>query len=311
LSVIDPVIECNNIGKKYHNRWAIKNINYKFLKGKVTLIAGPSGAGKSTLINIISGIISPSEGNIFLFGYNLNLNFQKIKPYISCAWNETSLFSNMSVINNLRFFSYLRRQTLEETDTKINDILRIFELSHDKNKFISNLSLGSKRKVDLCRALINNFEILLLDEPSAFLDNKAKKTLVKILCKYKEQGKSIIIVSHHASLYSNLIDDIIIMKNGKIIYNQSMENLIANTKEFRNAFILKTSNRLLANDILQTLPGIENTYVSQKAVHVYLKEEGDLSYIINLLGNKGLKINKIISKEPNLDKLIGELINAH
>jgi ABC-type multidrug transport system ATPase subunit len=101
------------------------------------------------------------------------------------------------------------------------------------------------------------------------------------------------------------------MKNGKIIYNQSMENLIASTKEFRNAFILKTSNRLLANDILQTLPGIENTYVSQKAVHVYLKEEGYLSYIINLLGNKGLKINKIISKEPNLDKLIGELINTH
>jgi ABC-type multidrug transport system ATPase subunit len=150
-----------------------------------------------------------------------------------------------------------------------------------------------------------------LDEPSAFLDNKSKIALVKILCRYKEEGKSIIIVSHHASLYSNLIDDIIIMKDGKIISSQSMENLINNTKEFRNAFILKTSNRLLANEILQTLPEIENTYVSQKAVHVYLKEDGELSSIINLLGNRGLKINKIISKEPNLDKLIGELINAH
>ncbi|MGZ5501547.1 MAG: ATP-binding cassette domain-containing protein, partial [Nitrososphaeraceae archaeon] len=86
ISVIYPVIECNNIGKKYHNHWAIKNINYKFLKGKVTLISGPSGAGKSTLINIISGIISPSEGNIFLLEYDLNTNFKKIKPYISCVW---------------------------------------------------------------------------------------------------------------------------------------------------------------------------------------------------------------------------------
>ena len=68
---------------------------------------------------------------------------------------------------------------------------------------------------------------------------------------------------------------------------------------------------MLANDILQTLPEIENTYVSQKAVHVYLKEgDGDLSSIINSLGNRGLKIKKIISKEPNLDKLIGEIING-
>ena len=143
------------------------------------------------------------------------------------------------------------------------------------------------------------------------MDNKSKKTLVKILGKYKEEGKSIIIVSHHASLYSNLIDVVIIMKNGKIIYNQPLENLIKNTKEFKNAFILKTSNRLLANDILRTLPEIEDTYLSQKSVHVYLKEgDGDLTSIINSLGSKGLKIKKIISKEPNLDKLIGELINA-
>ena len=107
--------------------------------------------------------------------------------------------------------------------------------------------------------LLNNSEILLLDEPSSFLDNKSKKTLVKILGKYKEKGKSIIIISHHASLYSDLIDVVIIMKNGKIIYNQPLENLIKNTKEFKNAFILKTSNRLLANDILRTLPEIEDT----------------------------------------------------
>ena len=290
----------------------IKNIDYKFLRGKVTLISGPSGAGKSTLINIISGIISPSEGNILLLGYNLHSNFKKVKSYISCVWNEPSLFSNMSVINNLRFFSYLRGQDIKEIDIKVNDILQSFEIIHDKNKFISNLSQGTKRKVDLCRALINNSEILLLDEPSSFLDNKSKKTLVKILEKYKEEGKSIIIVSHHASLYSELIDVVIIMKNGKIIYNQPLENLIKNTKEFKNAFILKTSNRLLANDILRTLPEIEDTYLSQKSVHVYLKEgDGDLTSIINSLGSKGLKIKKIISKEPNLDKLIGELINAH
>jgi ABC-2 type transport system ATP-binding protein len=277
----------------------------------VTLISGPSGAGKSTLINILSGIIPPTEGTILLMGQNLESDFKKIKPHISCVWNEPSLFTNMSIINNLRFFSFLRGFSLIELDTKINDILRAFEISHDKNKFISNLSLGSKRKVDLCRALINNFEILLLDEPSVYLDNKAKKTLVKILSQYKEGGKSIIIVSHHASLYSNLIDNLIIMKNGQIINNQSIENLINDTKEFRNAFILKTSNRLLTNDLLQTLPDIEKTYVSQKAVHIYLKENGDITSIIKLLANKGLKINKIISKEPNLDKLIGEIINAH
>jgi ABC-type multidrug transport system ATPase subunit len=94
----------------------------------------------------------------------------------------------------------LRGHSLIEIDTKINDILRDFEISYDKNKFISNLSLGSKRKVDLCRALINNSEILLLDEPSVYLDNKSKK-IVKILSQYKEAGKSIIISFESSSVY--------------------------------------------------------------------------------------------------------------
>jgi ABC-type multidrug transport system ATPase subunit len=276
-------------------------------KGRSLLIAGSSGAGKSTLINMLSGITLPTEGNIKVLGYNPNC--EEIRSNLSWVWNEISLFPNMSIIDNLRFFLFLRKKK-KEANIKIQKILDDFKLTYDQKMFVSNLSTGTQRKVDICRALLNDFEILFLDEPSSFLDNRSKKSLVKILTNYKKNGKSIIIISHHASLFSDLIDDVIILKNGKIIYNQPVENLTNNTKEFRNAFILKTSNRILSNDILQMLPGVESTYISQKAVHVYLKEGFTIDSLINSLNNNNIRIKKIISKEKNLDTLIGEIMNA-
>ena len=82
----------------------IKNIDYKFLRGKVTLISGPSGAGKSTLINIISGIISPSEGNILLLGYNLHSNYKKVKSYISCVGTNLLSFQICQLLIIYAFF---------------------------------------------------------------------------------------------------------------------------------------------------------------------------------------------------------------
>ena len=309
--LIDSIIECNHLGKRYHKNWVLKDINLKISPGKITLLAGPSGAGKSTLINILSGVIPLSEGNFSLLGNSINMGFEKVKPFISCVWSEVSLFLNMSAANNLRFYSFLYGQDRRTVDNKIKEILNYFGVSHEYDKYVHNLSSGVQRKVDLCRAFMNNFEILLLDEPSVSLDNQTKKKLVKILGMYKELGKTILIVSHHASLYFDLIDDVIVLKKGMIIYNRSIDYLIKDSKEFKNSYILKTSNRLAANDILKNLDEVKDTYVSQKSLHVYLKENADLYSVINSLGKAEIRIKKIISKEPNLDKLIGDIINAH
>jgi ABC-type multidrug transport system ATPase subunit len=299
------------LGKKYNRRWVLRDVSFKVLRGKVTLISGQSGAGKSTLLNLLSGVVSPSEGNIFLFGENIKGNLEKLNPSISCAWSEISLFLYMSIMDNLRFFSYLNGIDRKTSDGSISELLNSFEIMGEKDKFVVNLSAGIQRKVDLCRAFINDSKILLLDEPSSFLDNKSKKKLVGILSAFKDAGKSIIIVSHHASLFSDLIDDVIILKKGRLIYYESVKRLLGNSKEFKSAYILKTSDRLAANELLRSMDKVRDTYVSQKALHIYLKEDTDLYFILSSLENEGIKIKKIINKEPNLDKLIGEIINAH
>ena len=275
------------------------------------LIAGPSGSGKSTLINLMSGLISPSEGEIILDAKNTKAHYKSIKPFISCVWNENSLFLNMSIIKNLRFFSLLYGQDWEEASVSADNLLHELGIFYERNRFISNLSSGSQRKVDICRALIIDPKLLLLDEPSSLLDNKSKKALLHILLNYKKHQKTIIIVSHHASLYSELIDELIILKSGRIIYNAPVKDLTKDDRKYHNAFILKTSDRHHANDILRSLPEVHDTYVSRKAVHIYLEEGMDIYTVINSLGLQRLKIKKIFSKESNLDKLIGDLVNAN
>ena len=134
--------------------------------------------------------------------------------------------------------------------------------------------------------------------------------MVKILADYKNRGSTILVTTQHASLFSDIVDDIIILKKGKTVYKGPLAGL-SNNDESENAIILKTSDRFKANEILQTLSEVKDTYVSQKAVHVYLKEGVDLYKVMNALAIENLEIKKIINKKQNLDKLIGEFLNAN
>jgi ABC-2 type transport system ATP-binding protein len=305
--VLEPLISCKELEKKYHGKEAIYNINFSINKGRVILIAGPSGSGKTTLIDLISGLIKPSSGKVIMNGYDVFEEFDKVKDLIYGSWETNSLYPTMSIIKNLSLYAIINGFRWSEVSIKANQLLKDFGLYQDKDKFITNLSPGMQRKADICRAFLLEKKVLFLDEPSSLVDNKSKKKIVRWLLNYKKNGSTIIIATHHLSLFGDIADELIILKRGKLFYHGSIKNLVTADKN-HNSYILKTTDRIKANELLEKMPNVKSTYVSQKAVHILLHDD-NIFAILESLSENNIETKKIVSKKQNLDKIVQVMLN--
>ena len=302
---MDDLLVCNGVEKKYWNNVILKNISFSLGKGKFLLICGPNGAGKSTLLNLLSGLTKPDQGEITIFNKHLPES-----NATSCLWDSSSLHEDYSGIKNLRYFYSIAGLPLSEFENKAKNLLNYFQLRDSQHKTVRNYSKGMRRKLSLCRVLITAKDFLLIDEPADGLDNFSKKTFVEKLAELKEQGVGGIIVTHHASLYKNIADELIVLNSGKIIFHDSIEN-INQQSDFSNKIIIASvNNPEIANDSIKVLPGVLTTHVTKRAVHITVDEkESDLLPVLLEIQKAGVKMTKVSIKNANLDKFVSRIIS--
>ena len=216
-------IELINLSKSYHNKKNInvlKNINFKFKKGKIYSLVGPSGSGKSTLLNIISLIDRPSNGKVKIDREYIDFKKNKINDKIRAKkigiiYQEKNLLSDFTAIEN----TYLARLSIDNNKNKALEeakkILKKVGLSSRMNHYPSELSGGEAQRVAISRAIINFPNIILADEPTGSLDYKNSKEIFKILFKLKNKDRIIIFATHNR-FFANMADCNIQLIDGKI-----------------------------------------------------------------------------------------------
>ena len=166
------VIEVNNLVKNYGKYEAVKNISFKVEKGEVLGFLGPNGAGKSTTMNIITGYISPTSGEVKIDGYDILKNPTEAKKRIGYLPEIPPVYMDMTVTEYLRFAADLKGVKKSDASGQLENIMERIKITHVKNKLIKNLSKGYRQRVGLAQALIGNPEALILDEPTVGLDPK-------------------------------------------------------------------------------------------------------------------------------------------
>ena len=214
--MIDIAININNLSKKYKNALAVKNINFKISKGSIIGLLGPNGCGKSTTIGMMLGLIKPSSGTVIINNKNMENNrtdlLQKmnfISPYIE-------LPKKLTIEENLQVFG--RMYGVQNLKDKIIEIMEKLNLIDLKKRKTGELSSGQKNRVSLAKALINDPEILLLDEPTASLDPDIGDYVRGIIEDYaSDNKKTILIASHNMNEVERLCDEVMMMKKGEII----------------------------------------------------------------------------------------------
>lgn len=195
---------------------ALYKIDLEFLMQKTSVIIGPSGCGKTTLLKVVSGLIDPDEGDIYLGDKLISnkITLQKIMSYVS---QEARLYPHMTVFDNIAFPLKNDKIPSDEIKTRVFELMKLVGIEYLMTRKPRQLSGGQQQKVALARALIKLPNILLLDEPFSNLDLENKESLIKLILLLKQKlSLTIIMVTHQLDDTYGLADDIIIMDNGEI-----------------------------------------------------------------------------------------------
>ena len=207
-------LKISNVTKIYPGCVANDNVSLEFNSGKIYALLGENGAGKSTLVKILSGVIIPDEGEIYLNKNNLKLNspLDAKKNDIGMVFQHFNLFETLSVFENLIIDSDEQRESLRE---KIDSIMKKYNFSIDLDIPVLNLSAGQKQKVEIIRCLIRNPKVLILDESSAALDFDSTERLFAKMRSLRDQGAAIFIVTHRIAELVRISDRATVMRDGK------------------------------------------------------------------------------------------------
>ena len=220
-------IEIKNLSKHYNNIEAVKNINFKINKGSIVGLLGPNGCGKTTTIGMMLGLIKPSSGAVFINDQNIESekNRTKILEKMNFISPYVELPKKLTVEENLKVYG--KMYGVNNLQDKISDLMKQLNLSEFKKRKTGELSSGQKNRVSLAKALINDPEILLLDEPTASLDPDVGDYIRTYLEGFaSKKGATILLASHNMNEVERLCNEVMMMKNGEIIDKGTCNDLI-------------------------------------------------------------------------------------
>ena len=221
-------IEIKNLNKKFSNISAVKNINFKINKGSIVGLLGPNGCGKTTTIGMMLGLIKPTSGTVFINGQNIENenNRTKILEKVNFISPYVELPKKLTVEENLKVYG--KMYGVNNLKDKILDLMKQLNLIEFKKRKTGELSSGQKNRVSLAKALINDPEILLLDEPTASLDPDVGDYIRTYLENFaSKQGTTILLASHNMNEVERLCNEVMMMKNGEIIDSGTCKSLIS------------------------------------------------------------------------------------
>ena len=295
-----------NLNKYYDNGFkALSNINLEIKKGEIFALLGPNGAGKSTLINIICGINKKKDGEISVFGHDIEKNYKMARSKIGLVPQEIATDSFEKVIDTLKFSRGLFNK--KSSTEYLEKVLKSLELFKKRNQQIRTLSGGMKRRVMIAKAMSHEPNILFLDEPTAGVDVELRQSLWKNLYDLKKNGVTIFLTTHYIEEAERLADRVGIIHQGEILMVEKKDKILEKLGDKR---VVITTNKSLKN-----LKNILTKYNFQK-------KKNKLIFSLNLKNNRNsvsdlfkdliknaIPFCDVEIKENNLEEIFLKLID--
>lgn len=274
------MIEVKHLTKRYGNHTAVKDLSFTIERGVIYGFLGPNGAGKSTTMNIITGCLGASEGEVLIDGHSILDDPMRAKRNIGYLPEQPPLYMDMTAEEYLRFVMKAKHVPGEDQNKQLLRVMSQTKILEVKDRLIKNLSKGYKQRVGIAQALLGRPEVIILDEPTVGLD---PAQIIEIRQLIKELGKNhtIVLSSHILSEVQAVCDKIMIISKGKLVASDTTENL---TALFAGTETLSLETRCAVKDIrniLANVPGIEKftaekTENDTNVVHITPEKKMDI-----------------------------------
>ena len=306
------MIEVKHLTKRYGNHVAVNDLNFTIDKGKVYGFLGPNGAGKSTTMNIITGCLGATEGEVLIDGHSITEEPMQAKRLIGYLPEQPPVYMDMTPAEYLDFVARAKGIPAKERAQQIETVTEKTRIQEVRNRLIRNLSKGYRQRVGIAQALLGRPEIISLDEPTVGLD---PAQIIEIRELIRELGKehTLVLSSHILSEVQAVCDAIMIISKGRLVASDTSENL---TALFAGTVTLNLDVRATedaARKVLDTVPGIEDMALSAGdpgVTHVQLKPEDDQDIRETLFfafAKAGLPILRMMQNHASLEDVFLEL----
>lgn len=294
-----PLLDIHDLRKSYDNVEALKGVSLSVERGEIFGLLGPNGAGKSTTINILLGLILADSGHIEVFGQNFARHSLEIRRRMNVAAAFTSLNGVLTVRENLRVYGHI--YGVKNIRTKIDELLERFEITELADKKLQYLSSGQHTRVTLCKGLINDPELLLLDECTVGLDpDIAEKTRRALKEFQREKHTTIVFTSHNMNEVEELCGRIAFLSKGQILRIDTTERITQLIPQQTLTIRLRPETAATALLRLDTLPPVD--LVTDSSLRFVLDDaEQQLDAILRHLTQSGATILDVRLARPTLE----------
>lgn len=293
------VIEVKNVTKKYGTIVAVDNISFDVKDGEIVGFLGPNGAGKSTTMNMITGFIEPTNGQIVINGNDISRKPKKAKKDIGYMPENVPLYYELTAREFVKYMAELKLVKRDIRKQEVDRVIKEVGLEEVQNKLIRNLSRGYKQRVSLAGALIGNPDVIILDEPTVGLDPK-QITEIRSLIKKLGRKHTVILSSHILSEISQICERVIIINKGKIIAIDTPENLEKATKEKNNISIIVEDPKDNMKTLKEKIKQIESVELIKD------NNDGTKQYMVTCSSSTDLR-KKLFEVLPKEEIVIFEL----
>lgn len=302
------MLSIRNLKKRYGNFQALDGLNLEIRRGELFGFVGPNGAGKTTTLKIISGLLTPDEGEVLIDGQDVLSNSRDRKAKIGYVPDFFGVYDNLKVAEYMEFFASCYGMEGLQARRRCERLLEQVKLEDKQDFFVDGLSRGMKQRLCLARALIHDPVLLILDEPSSGLDPRTRLEFASALRELREQGKTLIVSSHILSELSELCTDIGIIEQGRMVLHGTMEELVQRVNASNPLLLAVCGSKDKALAVLKSHPRVQTIAVREDEIKLgFVGDKEEEALLLRQLIEAGVSVSGFMREKGSLESVFMEL----